>query len=151
MTPTMMIATSSVVLFCAMASAAAQPLVSEADYRRCETLRDRFNEARARQDAEAMAAVFAPDAIRVTPDGVLQGRDAIRRNLEGLAAAGLRDFTTERTVSRREGNLLFDAGTWRAKLGETPLHGYYSALLSCAGDHQEIIEETTNVAAPPRR
>ncbi|MFL5284582.1 MAG: DUF4440 domain-containing protein, partial [Rhodopila sp.] len=107
-------------------------------------------EARARQDTDAMAAAFAQDAIRMTPDGVFQGRDAIRQNLDSVAAIGLHDFTAQRTVSRREGDLLFAAGTWHAKLGELPLNGYYSALLSCAGDHPEILEETTNVATPPR-
>jgi ketosteroid isomerase-like protein len=144
-----MIVTLSAALLCSVVTAAAQPATSAED-QRCEAVRDRFNEARARQDADAMAAVFAQDAVRITPDGVFQGRDAIRQNLAGLATAGLRDFTTERTVSRREGPLLFDAGTWHAKLGEQPLHGYYSALLSCAGDRPEIVEETTNVAAPPR-
>ena len=142
--------TASALLSFAMASAA-QATPSEADYQRCQTLHDRFNEARARQDGDAMAAVFAQDAIRVTPDGVFQGRDAIRRNLESLIRVGLHDFTSERTVSRQQGELLFDAGTWSARLGDVPLHGYYSALLSCGGEHQEILEETTNVAAPPPR
>jgi SnoaL-like domain len=146
-----MIATSSAVLLWAIVPTAAQPTVSEADYLRCGALQQRFIEARARQDADAMAAVFAQDAIRVTPDGVFQGRDAIRRNLEDVTAIGLRDFTAQRTVSRHEGDLLFTAGTWHAKLGERPLTGYYSTLLSCASGHQEILEETTNVAAPPRR
>jgi uncharacterized protein DUF4440 len=140
-----------VVLLCGMTAALAQSSLSEEAYERCGTVRDRFNEARAHQDADAMAAVFARDAIRITPDGVFQGRDAIRQNLESLVGAGLRDFSTERNVARREGPMLLDAGSWQAKLGDLPLHGYYSALLSCAGDHQEILEETTNVAAPPRR
>ena len=98
-----------------------------------------------------MAAVFAQDAIRVTPDGVFQGRDPTRQNLQSLVTVGLRDFTTQRTVSRPQGNLLLDAGEWHAKLGDTPLHGYYSAILSCGGGHPTILEETTNVSAPPRR
>lgn len=97
-----------------------------------------------------MAEVFAKDAIRVTPDGVFQGRDAIRRNLQSLVTAGLRNFTAKRVVSRREGDLLFDAGEWRAELGTMALHGYYSALLSRGGGQAAITKETTNVAAPPR-
>ena len=131
--------------------ATAQPSVSAIDYQRCEELQDRFNEARNRQDTQAMAAVFAEDAIRVTPDGIFQGRDAIRRNLQSLVTAGLRDFTSQRVVSRHEGELLFDAGEWHAKLGVVALHGYYSALLQCGGGYPEILEETTNVAAPPRQ
>jgi hypothetical protein len=64
--------------------------------------------------------------------------------------AGLREFTTQRDVSRHEGSLLFDAGEWHAKLVDAPLHGYYSALLSCGGGQPEILGETTNVAASPR-
>lgn len=146
-----MIMLSGAVLLRATLPAAAQPSLSATDYQRCEELQDHFNEARARQDAEAMAAVFAEDAVRVTPDRVFRGRDAIRRNLQSLVTAGLRDFTTQRAVSRHEGNLLFDAGEWHAKLGDALLHGYYSALLSCGGAQPEILEETTNVAAPPRR
>jgi len=128
-----------------------QPGISATDYQRCEELQNRFNEARNHQDAETMAAVFAKDAIRVTPDGLFRGRDAIRQNLQSLVNAGLGDFTTQRVVSRHEGELLFDAGEWHAKLGDVALHGYYSALLSCDADRPEILEETTNVAAPPRR
>jgi hypothetical protein len=144
-----MIATSCVALVCAMVPRAAWPVVSDVDYQRCEALQDHFIDARARQDTDAMAAVFAQDAIRVTPDGVFQGRDAIRRNLDSVAAIGLHDFTAQRTILRREGDLLLAAGTWHAKLGELSLNGYYSALLSCVSNHQEILEETTNVAAPP--
>jgi ketosteroid isomerase-like protein len=98
-----------------------------------------------------MSAVFAEDAVRVTPDGVFQGRDAIRRNLQSWVTAGLRDFTSQRTVLRYEGDLLLVAGEWHARLGDAPLYGYYSALLSCRGGKPEILEETTNVAAPPHR
>jgi Domain of unknown function (DUF4440) len=129
---------------------AALPSFAAVDFQRCEELQHRFNEARAHQDAQAMAAVFAKDAIRVTPDGVFQGRDAIQGNLQSLLTAGLRDFISQRTISRHEGDLLFDAGEWHARLGDLPLHGYYSALLSC-GDEPAIVEETTNVATPPRR
>ena len=143
-----MMVISGVALLWVMQPAAAQPSV---DTQRCDELQSRFSEARARHDAQAMAEVFAEDAVRVTPDGVFQGRDAIRGNLQALVAAGLRDFTAQRVVSRREGELLLVAGEWHANLGDVPLHGYYSAILACGGDRAEMLEETTNVAAPPRR
>jgi hypothetical protein len=126
------------------------PSFAAADFQRCEELQSRFNAARTHQDAQAMAAVFAKDAVRVTPDGVFQGRDAIRGNLQSLVTAGLRDFTSQRIISRHAGDLLFDAGEWHARLGDLPLHGYYSALLSCGGK-PAILQETTNVATPRRR
>ena len=146
-----MLVISSAALLCVSVPATAQPSPSATDYQQCEELQSRFNESRARQDTQAMAAVFAEDAVRVTPDGVFQGRDAIRRNLQSLVTAGLRDFTSQRTVLRHEGNLLLAAGEWYAKLGDAPLHGYYSAVLSCSSGQPKILEETTNVAAPPRR
>jgi uncharacterized protein (TIGR02246 family) len=45
-----------------------------------------FAEAYNRKDADAVAAAFAEDVIRVTPSGIFQGRDAIRRNLQDALA-----------------------------------------------------------------
>ena len=42
-------------------------------------LQKNFAEAYNRKDADAMAAAFAEDGIRVTPSGIFQGRDAIRQ------------------------------------------------------------------------
>ena len=43
-------------------------------------LQKNFAEAYNRKDADAMAAAFAEDGIRVTPSDIFQGRDAIRRD-----------------------------------------------------------------------
>jgi ketosteroid isomerase-like protein len=40
-------------------------------------LQKNFAEAYNRKDADAMAAAFTEDGIRVTPSGIFQGRDAI--------------------------------------------------------------------------
>jgi hypothetical protein len=54
-----------------------------------------------------------------------------------------------RTVSRLEGDMVFNAGEWQAKLSDgQPLRGYYSALLVHEGDGVKIFDETVNVAAP---
>jgi ketosteroid isomerase-like protein len=82
-----------------------------------------FAEAYNRKDADAMAAAFAEDGIRVTPSGIFQGRAAIRRNLQDVLNMGLHDYTVQRTVSRSEGTFVFNAGEWQAKLGDQPLHG----------------------------
>ena len=135
-------------LLCVAMPAQAQQPNSSRDFAQCLDVQTKFVEARSRQDVDGMAALFAPDGIRVTPDGVFLGRDAIRRNLQSLVTAGLRDFTTRRTASRLEGGVLFVAGEWQARLAGRQLHGYYSALLSCDGPQPMMLEETTNVAAP---
>ena len=73
-------------------------------------LQKNFAAAYNRKDAAAMAAAFAEDGVRVTPSGIFQGRDAIRRNLQDALNMGLHDYTVERTVSRAEGTFVFNAG-----------------------------------------
>jgi len=97
-------------------------------------LQKNFAEAYNRKDADAMAAAFAEDGIRVTPSGIFQGRDAIRRNLQDVLNMGLHDYTVQRTISRSQDTFVFNAGEWRAKLGDQPLHGYYTAIIVRDGD-----------------
>ena len=69
-----------VVVACSLAvlSATAQDRwVSDDQY---TEMQKNFAEAYNRKDADAMAAAFAEDGIRVTPSGIFQGRDAIRRD-----------------------------------------------------------------------
>jgi ketosteroid isomerase-like protein len=111
-------------------------------------LQKNFADAYNRKDADAMAAAFAEDGIRVTPSGIFRGRDAIRRNLQDVLNMGLHDYTVQRTVSRAVGTFVFNAGEWRAKLGDQPLHGYYTAIIVRDGDHAKIMEDTVTIAAP---
>jgi hypothetical protein len=73
-----------------------------------------------------MAAFFNENGVRITPAGIFRGRDAIGRELQRVAIdLGLHD----RTVSRLEGSMVFNAGEWQAKLGDgQQFRGYYSAL-----------------------
>ena len=85
-----------------------------------------------------------------SPAGVFRGRDAIGRELRRVVVdLGLHDYSVCRTISRLEGNMVFNAGEWQAKLGDGQQYrGYYSALLIREGDGVKIFEETVNVAAP---
>ena len=107
-----------------------------------------FAEAYNRGDADAMAAAFADKAIRVTPSGIFKGRQAIRQGFQDALKMGLHDYSVQRVISRSEGTFVFNAGTWQAKLGDRPLHGYYSAILVREGDQPKILEETVTVASP---
>jgi len=95
-----------------------------------------------------MAAIFTESAMRVTPSGIFEGRDAIRRNLQDVLNMGLHDYKARRTFSRSEGGFVFNAGEWQAKLGDQPLRGYYTAILTREGDQPKIMEETVTIAAP---
>jgi hypothetical protein len=60
----------------------------------------------------------------------------------------LHGYSVERNVSRSFGNFVFNAGEWQAKLGDQPLHGYYTAIVMRDGGVAKIMEETVTVAAP---
>lgn len=108
----------------------------------------RFSEAYNRGDLDTMAATFAENAVRVTPSGTFQGRDAIRRSFSDALNLGLHDYSVQRTISRPEGSFVFNAGTWQAKVGDRSFHGYYSSILTSEAGRPKIIEETVVVAAP---
>ncbi len=107
-----------------------------------------FAEAYNRGDVDAMAAAFTEKAVRVTPSGIFQGRDAIRRSFQDALKLGLHDYSVQRVLSHSEGNFVFNAGTWQARLGDQPFHGYYTAILVRDGDQPKILEETVTVAVP---
>ena len=111
-----------------------------------QTMQKQFAEAYNRKDADAMANFFSEKGFRITPTGIFQGRDAIRRDLQNALSLGLHDYSVRRTISRKEGSLVFDVGEWQAKLGDRPFHGYYSALVVDEGGQVKILEETVNGA-----
>src|SRR5438067_11500774 len=84
-----------------------------------EKVRSEFAEAYNRKDIAAMAAFFSESGVRITPAGVFRGRDAIGRELKRVVIdLGLHDYSVCRTVSRLEGNMVFNAVEWQATLGE---------------------------------
>lgn len=115
-----------------------------------EKMQTEFAEAYNRKDVPAMSAFFSENAVRITPAGIFRGREAIGRELQRVSVdLGLHDYSVKRTVSRLQGNMVFNAGEWQAKLADgKQYHGYYSALLVREGDGVKIFEETTNVAVP---
>jgi ketosteroid isomerase-like protein len=111
-------------------------------------MQQHFAEAYNRGDVDAMAAAFTEKAVRVTPSGIFEGRDAIRRSFQEALKLGLHDYSVQRVVSRPEGGFVFNAGNWQAKLGDHPFHGYYTAIVVRDGDEPRIMEETVTIAPP---
>jgi ketosteroid isomerase-like protein len=146
----MSVAAVMLFLFAVVAPASTQPVEQGAGGEIFEKMQSEFAEAYNRKDIAAMARFFSENGVRITPAGVFRGRDAIGRELRRVVVdLGLHDYSVRRTISRLEGNMVFDAGEWQATLGDgQQYHGYYSALLIREGDGVKIFEETVNVAAP---
>jgi ketosteroid isomerase-like protein len=115
-----------------------------------EKMQADFAQAYNRKDIAAMANFFSENGVRITPAGIFHGREAIGRELKRVVVdLGLHDYSVKRTVSRLQGNMVFNAGEWKATLGDgQQFSGYYSALLVREGDGVKIFEETVNVATP---
>ena len=137
-------------LFAVVTPASTQPVEPSAGGEISEKMQSEFAEAYNRRDIAAMAGFFSENGVRITPARVFRGRDAIGRELRRVVVdLGLHDYSVRRTISRLEGNMVFNAGEWQATLGDgQQYHGYYSALLIREGDGVKIFEETVNVAAP---
>jgi ketosteroid isomerase-like protein len=99
-------------------------------------------------DLDAMAGHFTEDAMRVTPSGIFKGRDAIRRGFQDALKLGLHDYSVKRVSTRTDGKFIFNIGEWQAKVGDHPLHGYYTAILVQGDGLPRIMEETVAVAVP---
>jgi ketosteroid isomerase-like protein len=141
------IGVAAVMLFVCVIPVSAQPDEPSVGGEIFQSMQSQFAEAYNRGDVAGMAAFFSEDAVRITPDGIFRGREAIRAEMQRVIEMGLHDYSVRRTVSRLQGNMVFNAGEWQAKLGDRQLHGYYSALLVREGDGAKIFEETVNVAA----
>jgi ketosteroid isomerase-like protein len=130
--------------------APSQPSEPSAGGELFEKMQSEFEAAYNRKDVAAMAGFFSENGVRIIPSGIFRGRDAIGRELKRVVIdLGIHDYSVRRTVSRAEGDMVFNAGEWQAKLGDgQQLHGYYSALLVREGDGVKIFEETVNLAAP---
>jgi ketosteroid isomerase-like protein len=111
-------------------------------------MQKQFAEAYNKGDLDTMAGHFTEDAVRVTPSGIFNGRDAIRRGFQDALTLGLHDYTVKRVSSRTDGTFIFNVGEWQAKVGDHPLHGYYTAILVQGAGLPQIMEETVAVAAP---
>jgi hypothetical protein len=131
-------------LFATSAAAIAQQAPSDNDVFAAQ--RQRFAAAYNRGDLDAMMAAFTEDAVRVTPSGVFQGRDAIRRSFQDAVKMGLHDYTVRRLSSWTVDKYVFNTTAWTAKVGEQQFHGYGTSILVLENGQSKIKEETVVVA-----
>jgi ketosteroid isomerase-like protein len=110
---------AAVILSAVVTPASTQPVEPGAGGEIFEKMQSGFAEAYNRKNIAAMAGFFSENGVRITPAGVFRGRDAIGRELQRVVIdLGLHDYSVRRTISRLEGNMVFNAGEWQAKLGD---------------------------------
>ena len=95
-----------------------------------------------------MASLFTEDGFRVTPQGIIQGREAIQKDMDKRFQSHFHDLSATITIVRASGNSIWEAGEWSMMIGDRPVRGYYSATLVREGDKFKIRDETFNVVPP---
>jgi len=138
----------SVIMLIGMATPALGQKASESEQKAAHDLQSKFVAAFNRQDAAGIAALFTEDGIRVTPQGIIKGRDAIRADLEKRFKANFRDISSETQILRVSENGLWEAGEWSMKIGEKPVRGYFALTLVREGNEFKYLSEVFNVAPP---
>ncbi|MBV8096913.1 MAG: nuclear transport factor 2 family protein [Acetobacteraceae bacterium] len=106
-------------------------------------------------DAAAVASLYIEDGIYVTPEGIVQGRDAIRETIEDELKAG-GDLTIKVSLVRTFGDAIWSTGEWSEDYGGQSDHGYWSYIIMREGDDYKIRYDTYNIgpqapAQPPAR
>ena len=136
----------SAIMLIGMATPALGQNASESDQKAAHDLQSKFVAAFNRQDAAGVAALFIEDGVRVTPQGIIKGRDAIRADLEKRFKANFRDISIESQIIRVSKNGLWEAGEWSLKIGEKPARGYFALTLVREGNEFKYQSDVFNVA-----
>jgi uncharacterized protein (TIGR02246 family) len=133
--------------------AGAQPISDGSAWQAGESVVQAHNAATKARDAAGVAALYAEDAIMVTPDGTLSGRDAI----EKAYAEDFKVITAEPArlvkVIMIGDSVRLRTGTWGGTLqgpnGPVPLKGNWTTTDVRDGSIWKIRMETDNVITPP--
>jgi len=149
----MSIITAGFLLTALVVPAAAQQLSEQEARTAVQGLVDTWVKSAQNKDAAAIAALYTEKSIRVTPDGVLNGRAAIQKNLE----EGLKVFSNISIKLEQVRVLSNDAietqGTWSGVLqspnGPVPVNGYWGATDIRDNGTWKADLDTYNMATPP--
>jgi ketosteroid isomerase-like protein len=140
----------AVILWLSAASpASAQQDKASAGGELFDKVQSEFAAAYNRSDIDAMATAFSEDAVRVTPSGIFQGREAIRKCPEH-GASQLFSASDRVAIIRC---IRFQRWQVASKAGRSAVprfHGSYTAILGRGGDQVKILEETVTMDAPDK-
>jgi ketosteroid isomerase-like protein len=119
----------------------------------------KFDEAFNNNDAAAVAAFFTEDAVQVTPEGPIYGREAIEKQFADLftqihVSEHINKTDRPPHAIGTAGNEVWRNGEWSFTLqgksgGPIQLKGYWSAINVRVGDEWKILMLTYNVTPAP--
>jgi uncharacterized protein (TIGR02246 family) len=136
-----------------------EPTPSEQDHQLVDAFNNKIDEAYKNNDPAAVAAFYADDAVFVTPDGPIYGRQAIEKHYADLFKQvhfsnhiGKVDQYSPRII----GNQRWDTGEWSATIevqgqkgDPIELKGYFGCIDIREGNDWKIRMLTYNMTPPP--
>ena len=128
-------------------SAVGQQNVAPTDQEAAREVHVQFATAFNRQDAAGLAALFSDTGMRVTPQGIIQGRDAIQKDSDKRFQSRFHDLSIKALIVRTLNDSVWEAGEWTMKIGDQPVRGYFAMTLVREGDSFKIRDDTFNVAS----
>jgi ketosteroid isomerase-like protein len=125
-----------------------------------EQVTKKLDEAFNNGDAAALAALFTQDAVWVTPQGPVFGREAVQMRFAGMFQQGHysnhlnKDDQGSPHMIGTAGNEVWRTGEWSATLqgksgGPIQLKGYWGGINVREGETWKIRMLTFNVTPPP--
>jgi ketosteroid isomerase-like protein len=129
-------------------SAVGQQNVSQVDQQAAREVHVQFTAAFNRQDAAGLAALFSEGGIRVTPQGIIQGRDAIQKDSDKRFQSRFHDLSITPLIVRILSDSIWETGEWTMKIGDQLVRGYFAMTLVREGNSFKIRDDTFNIAPP---
>jgi ketosteroid isomerase-like protein len=136
--------TVSLLLTGVTVQALGQQGVPAKDQKAMDDFLKKYEDAYNRQDPAGVAVLYTDDAVRVTPGGIIYGREGIRKEHEGFLA-NAHDLTIKSEFTQALGDLILNGGEWSAKVGSQSEHGYYSGILVYEGGGLKIRYNSVNL------
>lgn len=127
---------------------AQQSTATEKDRQGITELARKWAAAYNRKDAAGVAALYTEDAVEVAPIGIVEGRSAVQKRIEGEFQAGGHDLALSKWRVTMSGDMAFVAGEWNAQYGSQAAHGYFQSVNVRDGDTFKIHRNALNLALP---
>ena len=116
-------------------------------------VRDAYIAAFNAKQADKVAALYAADGVVLTPDGALNGRDAIRAYVQKSFDQGVSNLQAVSTKSGGDANFQWEAGDFSQESKTGEMKGRYLVNLKMTGGKWMIVSLAnvpTLPAQPPR-